>query len=185
MSSTPMNNSIQVRGFARKTMEFEHSKIHDGRGYDVDIEFTLTGTASNYYHLETGQYKIHLKDLELITDKNEVKAWLFIDSVVAKSSSPLAITIYNSDHNSENICSMKMYTNSIITNEGTSRKVYYNAGTTGQAQDVSGNMSNPDNWEFITKPNEDYLLKIQRIVADGDTKGTFRLRLYEETPQGV
>ena len=40
-----MINSIQERGFARKTMEFEHSKIHDGRGYDCDIEFTLTGTA--------------------------------------------------------------------------------------------------------------------------------------------
>lgn len=180
-----MNNSIQVRGFARKTMEFEHSKIHDERGYDVDVEFTLTGTTSAYYHLETGQYKIHLKDLEITTDKNEVKAWLYIDSVVTKSSSPLAVTIYNSDHNSTNICSMKMYTNSVITNEGTIRKVYYNAGASGQAQDVSGNPNNPDNWEFITKPNEDYLLKIQRIVADGDTKGTFRLRLYEETPQGV
>ena len=180
-----MNNSIQVRGFARKTMEFEHSKIHDERGYDVDIEFTLTGTASNYYHLETGQYKIHLKDFEMTTDKNEVKAWLYMDSTVTKSSSPLAITIHNSDHNSSNICSMKMYTNSVITSEGTIRKVYYNAGSSGQGQTVAGESNMADTWEFITKPNDDYLIKIERIVADGDTKGKLRLRLYEETPQGV
>ncbi len=61
MASETMRNSIQERGFARKTMEFEHSKIHDGRGYDVDIEFTLTDTTSLYYHLETGIYNCHLK----------------------------------------------------------------------------------------------------------------------------
>jgi hypothetical protein len=162
-------------------MDFEHSKIHDGRGYDVDVEFTLTGTASNYYHLQTGDYNIHLKDLEMTTDKNDVKAWLFIDSAVTKSTSPLAITIHNSDHNSDNVCSMSLYTNSTITNEGTIRKVNFIAGSTGQAQDTSGGTNTYDLWEFITKKNEDYLLKIQRIVADGNTKGTFRLRMYEET----
>jgi hypothetical protein len=120
----------------------------------------------------------------MTTDKNEVKAWLFINPTITKSSSPLAITINNSDHNSDNDCSMKMYTNSVITSEGTMRKVYYNAGSTGQAQDVSGNSNTADTWEFITKPNENYLLKIQRIISDGNTKGTFRLRLYEETPIG-
>jgi hypothetical protein len=40
-------------------------------------------------------------------------------------------------------------------------------------------------WEFITKKNENYLLKIQRIVADGDTTGLLRLKYYEETPTGV
>jgi hypothetical protein len=179
-----MNNSIQVRGFARKTMEFEHSKIHDERGYDLDVEFTLTGTTSIYYHLETNEYKIHLKDLEITTDKNEVKAWLYVDSLVTKSSSPLAVTIHNSDHNSTNICSMKMYTNSVITNEGTIRKVYYNSGAAGIGQTSAGSSSLGDAWEFITKQNEDYLLKIQRIVEDGNTKGTFRLRMYEETQGG-
>jgi hypothetical protein len=182
MASETMNNSIQTRGFARKTMQLEHSKIHDQRGYDVDIEFTLTGTASTYYHLETGQYNIHLKDFEIITDKNEVKAWLFIDSVVAKSSSPLAVTIFNSDHNSANVCSMNLYTNSVITSEGTTRKVYYIAGTTDVGQTANGSSNLADTWEFITKKNEDYLIKIQRIVADGNTKGNLRLRLYEETP---
>jgi len=84
MTSIPMNNSIQTRGFARKTMEFEHSKIHDGRGYDVDIEFTLTGTASIYYHLESNDYNCHLKDFELTTNKPEVKAWLYVNPTVAK-----------------------------------------------------------------------------------------------------
>jgi len=28
-------------------------------------------------------------------------------------------------------------------------------------------------------------LKIQRIVADGDTTGLLRLKYYEETPMGV
>jgi hypothetical protein len=76
---------------------------------------------------------------------------------------------------------MSLYTNSTITNEGTIRKVNFIAGSTGQAQDTSGGTNTYDLWEFITKKNEDYLLKIQRIVADGNTKGTFRLRMYEET----
>jgi hypothetical protein len=177
-----VSNSIQVRGFARKTIEIEHSKIHDGRAYDVDVEYTLTGTTSIYYHLQTGEFNAHIKDLEINANKNEVKAWLYINPVVAKSTSPLEITINNSDHTSENVCSMKIYTNSVITNEGDIRKVYYIAGATGVANISNGESNYTDNWEFITKKNEDYLLKIQRIVEDGDTIGTFRIRLYEETP---
>lgn len=176
-----MSNSINLRGYARKTMEFEHSKIHDGRGYDCDIEFDLTGTTPIYFHLETSEYKLHLKDFEITTDKNEVKAYFYINSVVAKNESPAEKTIFNSDHNSENICSGKIYTNSTVNNEGTIRKVYYLQGSLGQGQDVSGTSRESDVWEFITKDNEDYLLKIVRIVEDGNTKGTLRLKLYEET----
>jgi hypothetical protein len=179
-----MRNSIQERGFARKTMEFEHSKIHDGRGYDCDIEFTLTGTASTYYHIETGDLNIHIKDLELTTDKNEVKAYLFIDTTVAKSTSPTEITVFNSDHTSDNLCSMKVYSNSVVSAEGTKRKVYYLAGSAGVGQTVSGDSRDADAWEYITKKNEDYLIKIERIVADGNTIGTLRLKLYEETSYG-
>jgi len=176
-----MKNSIQERGFARKTMEFEHSRIHDGRGYDCDIEFTLTGTASTYYHIETGDLNIHIKDLELVTDKNEVKAFLFIDTTVAKSTSPTEITVFNSDHTSDNVCSMKVYSNSIVSAEGTKRKVYYIAGADQAGQQSAGQARMADSWEFITKKNEDYLIKIVRLVTDGNTTATMRLKLYEET----
>jgi hypothetical protein len=182
MASEKVNNSIQERGFARKVMEFEHSKIHDERGYDCDVEFTLTGTASTYYHLETGDLKIHIKDLELTTDKKEVKAFLFISPTVAKSTSPTEITIFNSDHNSANVCSAKLYSNSAVTADGTKRKVYYLAGASGIGNTESGQSRQADSWEFITKKNENYLIKIQRIVADGNTTATMRLKLYEETP---
>jgi hypothetical protein len=185
MASETMRNSIQERGFARKTMEFEHSKIHDGRGYDVDIEFTLTGTTSLYYHLETGIYNCHLKDFELTTNKPEVKAWLYVNPTVAKSTSPQQVTIYNSDHTSNNTSSLKIYTNSTVTADGTKRKVYYVVGSTGVGQTMAGSQNSYDMWEFITKKNENYLLKIQRIVADGDTTGLLRLKYYEETPTGV
>jgi len=176
-----MRNSIQLRGFARKTMAFEHSRIHDGRGYDCDVEFTLTGTASTYYHFETGQYNIHIKDLELTTDKNEVKAFLFIDTTVAKSTSPTEVTIFNSDHTSNNECSAKLYSNSAVSAEGTKRKVYYIAGTDQQGPQSAGQARMADDWEFITKKNEDYLIKIERLVTDGNTTAVMRLKLYEET----
>jgi hypothetical protein len=175
-----MRNSIQERGFARKTMEFEHSKIHDGRGYDVDVEYTLTGTTSIYYHLETTNLNVHIKDLELTTNKNEVKAWLFINPSITKNVSPQTITIFNSDHNSNNISSLNIYTNSTINSEGTKRKVYYIVGSTGVGQITGGDSNFSDTWEFITKKNENYLLKIQRIVEDGNTNGSFRIRFYEE-----
>jgi hypothetical protein len=180
MASEKMNNSIQERGFARKVMDFEHSKIHDERGYDVDIEFTLTGTASTYFHIETSEFKCHLKDFEITTNKPEVKAWLYINPTVAKSTSPQEITVYNSDHNSANESSLKIYTNSAVTAEGTIRKVYYVVGSIGQGQTSAGSQNSYDNWEFITKENENYLLKIERIVADGDTTGMLRIRYYEE-----
>ncbi len=185
MSSVPMNNSIQTRGFARKVMEFEHSKIHDGRGYDVDIEFTLTGTASIYYHIESNEFNCHLKDFELTTNKPEVKAWFYINPTVAKSTSPQQATIFNSDHTSSNESSLKIYTNSTVTADGTKRKVYYVVGSSGVGQTMAGSQNAYDTWEFITKKNENYLLKIQRIVADGDTTGLLRLKYYEETPTGV
>jgi hypothetical protein len=179
-----VRNSIQLRGFARKTMEFEHSKIHDGRGYDCDVEFTLTGTASTYYHFETGDFNIHIKDLEVTTDKNEVKAYLFINPTVAKSTSPTEVTIFNSDHTSGNICSAKLYSNSTVTAEGTKRKVYYLAGVDQPGQNSAGQSRMSDEWEFITKKNEDYLIKIERLVTDGNTTAVMRLKMYEETPLG-
>jgi hypothetical protein len=79
---------------------------------------------------------------------------------------------------------MKVYSNSVVSAEGTKRKVYYLAGSAGVGITVSGDSRSADAWEYITKKNEDYLIKIERIVADGNTIGTLRLKLYEEMTGG-
>lgn len=177
-------NSIENRSFARKTIEYEHARIHEGYGYDCDIEFTLTTTNPKYYHIKTGSDEIHLKDIVISTNKPEVKLYLFRNPTAELNGSPTQETIFNSDEDNINESTMQIYNNSTVTSEGTKRKVYYLSGSTGQGHSSAGEASAFGTWEIILLPNTDYLIKIIRLVADGDTTGVFKLRFYaeDETP---
>jgi hypothetical protein len=175
-----VRNSIDSRSNARKTIEYEHASIHDERGFDCDIEFTLSTTTPKYYHIKTGADEIHLKDLIISTNKPEVKVWLYKNPTVTLNASPTQETLHNSDDDSVKTCSMKVYNNSTITNDGTIRKVYYLAGSSGNGHSSAGEVSAVPFWEFIMNPNSDYLIKILRLVSDGDTTGVLKLRLYVE-----
>lgn len=178
-----MGSSIDFRSYARKTIEYEHASIHAERGWDCDIEFTLSTTTPKYYHLRTTDKEIHLKDLIINTNKPEVKVWLYKAPTVTLNASPTQQTIFNSDDDSIKTCSFHIYTNSTVVSEGTKRKVYYLAGSTGQGHSSAGEVSAIPFWEFILDFNADYLIKIQRIVADGDTTGVLKIRAYEEDEQ--
>jgi hypothetical protein len=173
-------NSIESRSFARKTIEYEHARIHEGYGFDCDIEFTLSTTVPKYYHIRTGTDEIHLKDIVITTNKPEVKLYLYTNPTVALNGSPTQETIYNSDEDSNNVSSMRIYNNSTVTSDGTKRRVYYLSGSTGIGHSSAGEASAFGAWEIILLPNTDYLIKIIRIVSDGDTTGVFKLRFYEE-----
>lgn len=175
-----MSNSIDFRSFARKTIEYEHASIHAERGWDCDIEFTLSTTTPKYFHLRTTTKEVHLKDFLISTDKAEVKLWLYKSPNLTLNQSPDQITIFNSDDDSLKNCSFFIYTNSTVVNEGTKRKTYYLAGSQGVGQSQSGDSQTNPFWEYILKINSDYLIKIQRITSDGDTTGVLRVRAYEE-----
>ena len=175
-----MQTSIQSRGMARKTIEFEHSKIHDGRGYDVDIDFTLTGVTATYYHIETGNLNVHLKDLELTTNKADVQCEIFRAPTISKNETPVEVVVFNSDDTSSNVCSLKLYSNSTITAEGTKRKIYYIPGAVYSNNKEAGQSKMSDEWELILNKNSNYLIKVLRLVADGNTKVVMRLKMYEE-----
>lgn len=173
-------NSIESRSFARKTIEYEHARIHEGYGFDCDVEFTLSTTTPKYWHFETGADEIHLKDIILATNKPDVKMFLFKNPTVTKNGNPTQVTIFNSDDDQINSSSMKIYDNSTVVSEGTKRKVWYLAGSSGQGHSSAGEASAMGTWEYILNANSNYLLKIVRIVEDGDTTGVFKVRYYEE-----
>lgn len=175
-----IRNTVDSRSYARKTIEYEHASIHDERGYDSDIEFTLLLTTPKYYHIKTGADEIHLKDLIISTNKNEVKVWLYKNPTVTLNATPVQETIFNSDDDSVNVCSMKIYNNSTVISEGTIRKVYYLAGSSGTGHSSAGEVSAVPFWEFILNPNSNYLIKILRLVSDGDTTGVLKIRCYVE-----
>ena len=173
-------NSIESRSFARKTIEYEHARIHEGYGFDCDVEFTLSTTTPKYWHFETGADEIHLKDIILATNKPEIKMFLFKNPTVTKNGNPSEVTIFNSDDDRINLSSMKIYNNSTVVSEGTQRKVWYLAGSTGQGHSSAGEASAMGTWEYILNANSNYLLKIVQIVSDGNTTGVFKVRFYEE-----
>lgn len=173
-------NSIESRSFARKTIEYEHARIHEGYGFDCDVEFTLSTTTPKYWHFETGADEIHLKDIILSTNKPDIKMFLFKNPTVTKNGNPSEVTIFNSDDDRINLSSMKIYNNSTVVSEGTKRKVWYLAGSTGQGNSSAGEASAMGTWEYILNANSNYLLKIVRIVSNGDTTGVFKVRFYEE-----
>ena len=175
-----IQSSIQSRGMARKTIQFAHSKIHHGRGYDVDVDFTLTGVTATYYHIETGDLNMHLKDLELTTNKADVQCEIFKLPTISKNETPVEVVVFNSDDTSSNVCSMKLYSNSTITAEGTKRKIYYIPGAVYSNNKEAGQSKTSDEWEIILNKNSDYLIKVLRLVADGNTKVVMRLKMYEE-----
>lgn len=176
----PDPNSIEPRSFARKTIEYEHAEIHEGNGYDVDLEFTLTGQTPLYFHLKTGAYKIHLKDLFITTDKAEVKTYIYNSPTVVLNNSPTTSTIFNADDNIATSTTLTIYKNSTISADGTIRKVYYNSGSTDIGQTSNGGTNSTQFWEYILKTNTDYLIKIIRIVEDGNTLGVLKIKYYEE-----
>lgn len=173
-------NSIESRSFARKTIEYEHARIHEGHGFDVDIEFTLTGITPKYYHIATGSDEIHLKDIVITTNKPDIKLYLYKNPTVTLNATPTQETIFNSDDDSTNVTTLKIYNNSTVVTDGTVRKVYYLSGSSGVGHSSAGEASAYGVWEFILLPNTSYLIKIIRIVADGDTTGVFKIRFYQE-----
>ena len=173
-------NSIESRSFARKTIEYEHARIHEGHGFDVDIEFTLTGTTPKYYHIATGSDEIHLKDIVITTNKPDIKLYLYKNPAVTLNATPTQETIFNSDDDSNNVTTLKIYNNSTVVADGTVRKVYYLSGSSGVGHSSAGEASAYGVWEYILLPNTSYLIKIIRIVADGDTTGVFKIRFYQE-----
>lgn len=175
-----VRNSIDSRSFARKTIEYEHARIHEGYGFDCDVEFTLSTTTPKYWHIETGADEIHLKDIIISTNKPEVKMYLYKNPTVTKNASPTQETIFNSDDDQVEVSTMRIYNNSTVVAEGTKRKVWYLAGSTGQGHSSAGEASAFTSWEYILNANSNYLLKIVRIVSDGDTTGVFKIRFYEE-----
>lgn len=173
-------NSIESRSFARKSIEYEHARIHEGYGFDIDVEFTLIGTTPKYYHIKTGIDEIHLKDIVITTNKPDIKLYLFKNPTVSLNATPIQENIFNSDDDSTNVSSMKIYNNSTVSNDGTIRKVYYLSGSSGVGHSSAGEASAYGVWEYILSANTSYLIKIIRIVADGDTTGVFKIRYYEE-----
>jgi hypothetical protein len=175
-----VRNSIDSRSFARKTIEYEHARIHEGFGFDCDIEFTLSTTNPKYWHIETGASEVHLKDIVLSTNKPDIKMYVFKNPTVTKNASPTTETIFNSDDDETYNSDVNIYNNSTIVSEGLKRKVYYLAGSSGQGHSSAGEASAYGSWEYILNPNSNYLIKIVRIVSDGDTTGVFKIRFYEE-----
>lgn len=173
-------NTVESRSFARKTIEYEHARIHEGYGFDCDVQFTLSTTTPKYYHIRTGADEIHLKDIVINTNKPEVKMYFYKNPTVALNGSPTQETIFNSDEDNVNQSTMRIYNNSTITADGTLRKVWYLAGSSGVGHSSAGEASAFSSWEIILNPDSDYLIKIVRLVADGDTTGVFKVRFYEE-----
>jgi hypothetical protein len=172
-----VKNSIEPRSFARKTIEYEHAEIHEGNAYDVDIEFTLSTTNPLYLLIETGNEYIHLKDFSFAVNKPEVKMFLYKETNASGTSS---ISIHNADDDSPKVTTLKLYSQPTVVSEGTLRKVYYATGAIGNGNSLAGESHDPMNWELILKKNSKYLIKILRVVSDGNTNGVFRLRYYEE-----
>lgn len=175
-----MRNSIDSRSFARKTIEYEHCRIHEGYGFDCDIEFTLLTTTPKYYHIETGNSEIHLKDIVVTTNKAEVKIFLYKNPTITKNASPIEENIFNSDDDNTNTSTLKIFNNSTIISEGTKRKVWYLSGTSGVGHSSAGEASASSVWEYILNTNSNYLIKILRIQEDGDTTGVIKIKFYEE-----
>lgn len=173
-----VNNSIEPRSFARKTIEYEHAEIHEGNAYDADIEFSLIGTASTYYLIQTGSNYIHFKDFSFTTDKSEVKIFLYQQPTATGTSS---VEVFNADDDSTKLTTLQLFSSPTVSNEGTKRKVYYESGLTSTADAKGrGDTVQPLTWEYILKKNSKYLIKLVRLVTDGDTKGVLKIRYYEE-----
>lgn len=149
LNATDVSNAII-------TISLEHSKIHQGEGWEVSIETGDILPGANYYVLfKTSEgYRPHLRSYEVTATDSPVVIRLFENAEVSTNGS--AVSSKNRNRNESDVNGVSVFSQPAVTNEGTRLETDF---ITSGGNKIGGNAGSFYE-EWIMKPSTNYLIKI-------------------------
>jgi hypothetical protein len=160
------------------TQTLEHSKIHQGKGFQFIGDTTLSGTTPAYRLFKTGEQVLHFKYRKVFTEKANTFIELYeAPTVTAEGTQQNGKIAFNREKSQ--VCDMKVFTGPTIAADGILLDIDPVFGEVGTGQTNSGDTNEDDSWEFILKPNTYYLIKGYRLAGStGDSRTVVKYRWY-------
>ena len=153
--ATLLDNAADISG-ALITISVEHSKIHQGVGWEVSIETGNITSGSSYYVLfrTAAGYRPHLRSYEFTATDAPITIRLFESPTT--SADGAAATARNRNRNQSDTNGISVFTQPTVTNDGTRLETDYLAAAGNKAGGNAGSFYE----EWVLKPATDYLIKI-------------------------
>lgn len=153
--ATALLNATDISG-ALITITVEHSKIHQGEGWEVSVETGNISSGASYYVLfkTSAGYRPHLRSYEITATDSPITIRLFEGSTV--SADGTAVTARNRNRNQSDNNGVSVFYQPTVTAEGTRLETDYIASGGNKIGGNAGSFYE----EWILKPSTNYLIKI-------------------------
>lgn len=149
LNATDISNAII-------TITLEHSKIHQGEGWEVSIETGSIASGASYYVLfKTSEgYRPHLRSYEVTATDSPTTIRLFEGATV--SADGTAASARNRNRNESDVNGVSVFVQPTVTDEGTRLETDFIPTAGNKAGGNAGSFYE----EFVLRPSTNYLIKI-------------------------
>ena len=187
VSDPAFDRAIDLSGSV-KFLTQEHAKVHDGYAYICEFMLYLNATTEQDLIFTTGDYPIHMKEVELYPDSDEIVGVMFEDSVTVGgtqqtfdfggveglSMQPKPLNRFRPPFDS----GCEVLASPTITTVGTEPVfIMFLPGESGVGQSTSGTIAEVD-WERVLKAKHRYHLWVKRLAGTGTARVKVKIKFY-------
>ena len=164
---------------AIRTIETEHSYIHEGIFFESYNKFTLAAAATRLVTMKTPAAKyLHYRPTNLTTSADKITVEFFEGATVTAATGTAAIPS-NHNRNSALASGVTLLDAPTVTANGTKFAQVYIPGATGTGGTRSGASAGVSNSEWVLKPNTTYMIKVTN-GSSGANDIQVNFQWYEE-----
>lgn len=158
---------------AVQVIQWEHSRIHSGRGYTWSEKASVNNGATLYHLMDNGAANYpHLRLVLMQATSAPFDVALYESPTIAANGTPNAVQ--NNNRNSANVSGLAIYDSPTVTSDGTLLEYLLIAGT----KQSGGSGDSGVETEWVLKPSTKYLLKMTNNSGGVATIGC-RMFWYE------
>ena len=165
---------------AIRTIETEHSYIHEGIFFESYNKFTLAAGATKVITLKAaaGKY-LHYRPTSLVTSADKVLIE-FYEGATLTAATGTAVTPSNHNRNSALASTTTLLDAPTVTANGTKFAQVYIPGATGTGGTRTGQSAGTSGSEWVLKPNTVYLIRVTN-GSSGSNDIQVNFQWYEES----
>ena len=165
---------------AIRTIETEHSYIHEGIFFESYNKFTLAAGAKRVVTIKApvGKY-LHYRPTNLVTSADKVTIE-FYEGATVTAETGTAVTPSNHNRNSALTSGVTLLDAPTVTADGTKFAQVYIPGATGVGGSRTGASAGVSNSEWVLKPNTVYMIKVTN-GSSGSNDIQINFQWYEES----
>lgn len=155
---------------AIQTIDWEHSRIHNSKGYLANGKYTVANTATHYFLMSVAAATYpHLRALNISATAAPLDVYLYESPTT--SANGTAITVKNYNRNSASVGNILCYDGPTVSVDGTELEYFLIPG----AKQTGGSGEDGIQIEWILKPSTNYLIK---VVNNSGASSDFALKLF-------